>query len=456
MKKSLFFVFAMFFVVSLSLVEGVFSQEEDEFLAPEFDQITGLMKNIPALTGDDPTALIPNTDPGGVDDGTALDADGNPIEFNLHVPPDFTVEKTLASIGLEKNSPEDDLKDLLDQMTEQEMDPDERKILVQQAIDILLGTNESGKLDSKAYLNFPLLNIISGNEEKIKRVSEWNNTETFDENGNVDVNLIYYGQEIDGDTFLLEIPKTFMENPFSIKFIINNMGQLRCFAPTIMCQLPNPNFPAADDAEPFGKFSNGPPSIPYGAYDASFYEMDRLVRFDEDGEPVLDSNGEPRRTLGQGTRVEIVLAMPPGKFVNGIYTWGWRKHSPLTQFMVVVPEGGKMPNGMLTIDAFANGQAKSVDDISDQAPEKIILKALEKFKKEQIDRPRFFKRRFFKFQLAGIEDVKSQISVMKDKSTLPPGFEKDENADFTAVYMNGETYSESRERGGTGNVWILP
>ncbi|MGR3221163.1 MAG: hypothetical protein ACUZ8H_15315, partial [Candidatus Anammoxibacter sp.] len=46
--------------------------------------------------------------------------------------------------------------------------------------------------------------------------------------------------------------------------------------------------------------------------------------------------------------------------------------------------------------------------------------------------------------------------VMKDKSTLPPGFEKDENADFTAVYMNGETYSESRERGGTGNVWILP
>ncbi|MGR3177152.1 MAG: hypothetical protein ACUZ8E_03740 [Candidatus Anammoxibacter sp.] len=454
MKKSLVFAFIMFFVVSLSLVDGVYSQGEVEFLAPEFDQTTGLMKDIPALKGDDPTALIPNTDPGGIDDGTALDADGKAIEFNLHVPPDFTIEKPLADLGLENNSPEDDLKDLLDQMTVQEMDLDEREILVQQAIDILLGTNESGKLNTKAYLNFPLLNITSGNEEKIKRVNEWNNVETFDEKGNVDVKLIYYGQDIDADTFLLEIPPAFMDEPFTIKFTINNMKQLRCFAPTIMCQLPNPNFPAADDAEPFGKFSNGPKTIPYGAYDASFYEMDRLVRLDENGEPLLDNNGEPRIALGQGTQVEIVLAMPPAKFIKGIYTWGWRKHPPLTQFILLVPEGDKMPNGMLTLDAFANGQAKSVDDISDQAPEKIILKALEKFNKEQIDRPRFFKRFFFKFQLAIIEDVKLQIAVMKDKLTLPPGFEIDGNSDFTAVYMNGETYAESQQK--KAGVPVIP
>ncbi len=205
-----------------------------------------------------------------------------------------------------------------------------------------------------------------------------------------------------------------------------------------MCQLPNPSFPAADDAVPFGKFSNGPPTVPYVGYDASFYEIDRIV--DEEG----------RQRSEQGTQTEIVLAMPPGKFIKGIYTWAWRKHPPLTQFTVVIPEGDLMPDGAtLTIDAFVNGQASSVEDISDQAPEKIIYKALKAFD-AKVKRNKVSKK-----ALAIIDNVKDQIGVMKNKLTLPPGFEKDTAADFTAVYMNGETYVESQEKGGPQNNWIL-
>jgi len=254
------------------------SQEDIAFKSPEFDQESGLMKDIPALNGSTDTAfLIPNTDPSGMDDGTAIDETGNPIEFNLHVPPGFTKEVPLADIGMEKARPEDDLATLLDQMIIKKMDKTERKLLVTQALDILSGTNESGRLDTKPYNGFPLLNIISGNEKKVKRVSEWNNTETFDEKGNVDINLLYFGKDIDSDTYLLEIPSALMEKPFSIKYTINDVAGFRCFAPTVMGQLPNPNFPADDNAEPFGKFSNGPPTIPYAAYDASLYELDRIT-----------------------------------------------------------------------------------------------------------------------------------------------------------------------------------
>ena len=89
-----------------------------------------------------------------------------------------------------------------------------------------------------------------------------------------------------------------MDQPFTIKYTINDVAGFRCFAPTIMYQLPNPAFPAADDAVPFGKFSNGPPAIPYAAYDASFYEIDRLI------------NEEGKQRSEQGTQTEIVLAMP--------------------------------------------------------------------------------------------------------------------------------------------------
>jgi len=145
-----------------------------------------------------------------------------------------------------------------------------------------------------------------------------------------------------------------------------------------------------------------------------------------------------------------VLAMPPGKFIKGIYTWGWRKHPPLTQFTVLIPEGDKLPNGIPTIDGFINGQASTEEHISDKAPEKIVLNALREFK----SKIRF--KRMSKKSLAIIEDVKNQIVVMKDKLILPPGFEKDPATDFTAVYMNGETYIETHQKGGEGNNWVLP
>ena len=102
-----------------------------------------------------------------------------------------------------------------------------------------------------------------------------------------------------------------------------------------------------------------------------------------------------------------------------------------------------MPDGKtLSIDAFANGQAKSVEDISDNTPEKIVYKALKSFD-DKVKRKRVSNR-----ALAIIGNIKDQIGVMKNKLALPPGFEKDVAADFTVVYMNGESYVETQEKGG--------
>ena len=84
-----------------------------------------------------------------MDDGTAIDDIGNPIEFNLHIPPEFTKKVPLADIDIEKASPEDDLGLILDQISVKVMDKTERKLLITTAIDILLGTNDSGQLDNK-------------------------------------------------------------------------------------------------------------------------------------------------------------------------------------------------------------------------------------------------------------------------------------------------------------------
>ncbi len=78
MRNRVLLVCLFFFVISLTFVKFTFSQEDIVFKAPEFDQESGLLKDIAALKGEDSTALIPNTDPSGMDDGTAIDETGNP------------------------------------------------------------------------------------------------------------------------------------------------------------------------------------------------------------------------------------------------------------------------------------------------------------------------------------------------------------------------------------------
>jgi hypothetical protein len=149
-----------------------------------------------------------NSDPSGSLDGTALDAQGNPIQFNLHWPPEPAKDRWLSDIGIDCSSPTDDLQEILDYTIQTGS-----KDRIQEALDILLGTNVSGALANKAYKGFNLLKIYKAKNNKsydpIRR--------------NVHVTQLWYDTEIYSDSQLLEIPP---EGDFTITWHFRGLGDI--------------------------------------------------------------------------------------------------------------------------------------------------------------------------------------------------------------------------------------
>src|SRR5207245_11663255 len=85
------------------------------------------------------------------------------------------------------------------------------------------------------------------------------------------------------------------------------------------------------------------------------------------------------------TRCEMTRQLPPGKYLNLIYTWGWRRHPPRVQViensLKQVPEGkplvdwetetfGKTPRANRTT------QLEAIAKIGELAPAKRMWRAL--------------------------------------------------------------------------------
>ncbi len=149
-----------------------------------------------------------NTDPSGSLDRTALDENGDPIHFNLHWPPDATPRFWLDEQGYDPSAPTDDLEQILDELV-----ATGSKARVQEALDILLGTNESGALSNKAYLDFPLLKWRGANDNR-----------TFDpETRNVEITQLWYGTEIVSNSHLVMVPT---DGEYTITWKLRGLGDI--------------------------------------------------------------------------------------------------------------------------------------------------------------------------------------------------------------------------------------
>lgn len=132
-----------------------------------------------------------NSDPSGSIDGTATDANGDPIHFNLNWPQEKPASTYIADMGMDASSPTDDLQSVIDEII-----ATGSKARVQEGLDILLGTNFSGALSNKVYKGYELLNYRGRKDNH-----------TYDPvTKNITIEQLWWDNEIRSDSNMLEVP----------------------------------------------------------------------------------------------------------------------------------------------------------------------------------------------------------------------------------------------------------
>jgi len=202
---------------------------------------------------------------------------------------------------------------------------------------ILKGTTEG-----RIYDGFPLLNYSQGgplddqvdSEYKMKRLRDSGETATSI-GGNertiweVDVNMFWYGEHFDADTFQLRVPVDAHPNDLlRVNYHVYSLEREELSPAT-----------AVNDAG----------GLPFKIFDSTWSE----VHTDE--------------------VAHVSINKPPLGLLRGIYTWGWRDHPPKIQFLQPVFE--VEIDGEVVLDppsrSFAvRNRNLSISDIGDAAPEK--------------------------------------------------------------------------------------
>jgi hypothetical protein len=149
-----------------------------------------------------------NTDPSGSLDGTALDGSGDPIHFNLLWPQERPESVWIEDMGLDCNSPTNDLDAVLADIV-----ATGTKLRVQEGLDILLGTNSSGALTNKAYNGYELLNYRGRKDNQ-----------TWDPvTRNITIEQLWYDNEIRSDSNMVKVP---MNGDYTITWKLRGLGDI--------------------------------------------------------------------------------------------------------------------------------------------------------------------------------------------------------------------------------------
>ncbi len=147
-----------------------------------------------------------NSDPSGSLDRSALDANGDPIHFNLHWPQGEAPSFWLDDAGIDCSSPIDDFIDAV-----LEVYATGSKATANRAIDILLGTNTTGALTNKGYLGFELLNYKGRKDNQ-----------TYDPvTKNIVIDQIWYDAEIRSSHNMVRVPP---HEDYTITWRIRGLG----------------------------------------------------------------------------------------------------------------------------------------------------------------------------------------------------------------------------------------
>lgn len=344
-----------------------------------------------------------------------FDSNGNEMEDTLPHTPNvpFNLHDGEVQISdIPRTSPSDDLHEVLDGVLLAAQFGAVDQGLIQFGIDIL----EGNPID-RVYSGMPMLHYTG--PEKIRRVEPIFDAAGFKIGGNVDVHQIWWNGRIEGDTALLD-PSDVQDVPWTITYTVDVLkGGADDFSPFTMYfdDLPDPvNQPNAF----VDSGIHGPPHV---AMDTSFFPM----------------------SVGQ--RHVIKVKHPPAKYLNLVYTWGWRIHPPRVQVMenalkLAGPGCGsgigpclRLPeweNLVFTPTPRANKEA-AIAMIGELSPAKRMWQAL---RDAQGASPGVV------VDLMG--DALLSFADWEDRRTLPRGVDADPTADVTVFYVNNTLYGNAR------------
>lgn len=359
----------------------------------------------------------------------AYDSDGNEmvntlpstptVPYNLH-------HGTPEVFKINSLSPRDDLQAIFDFFLNPQVAPSNPSKYaqlekIQFGIDILEGRPINDSIGNNCYniyggacrnySGFPLLHY--NGPEKIKKVTKLATPDI--QNGdtiyyNVDVRQLWYDSHIESNTSMLDLTEV-QDVPWMVTYYLDVLNR------------------GEDDFSPFAMFldpkkqaDGTTKKLPHIAMDQSFFPME------------------------DGTRTILKVKMPPGKYYNLVYTWGWRMHPPRIQVMEDrhkhFPDPGN--NNKITrldsfeIDVFGptptlnqSTREQAISMISDLSPAKRMWNVF----------------RTAKEQVLNNQDPKTLLAEgfnafkgWQDRTHLPNDTLMDKSADLTLLYVNNTIY----------------
>lgn len=361
-------------------------------------------------------------------------------------------------------NPEEDLDSIISTLEKSVVEGRVELDMVRLGIDIL----EGNPIPYRAYSGFPMLHYNGPN--KVKKVVPIYDDKGKVVGGNVDVNLIYFGQHIEGDTAFVD-PSAVQEVPWTITYHVNILNQGReDFSPMVMTfnRFVDP-VTGADKRGPF-----------HAAMDQSFFPM-----------------------LEEGARYTVKIKETKGKYYNLTYIWGWRIHPPRVQVIenslkTAGPDGWTLPQWEKA--AFCRGGAQdlscnpigdpddkyyAINQIGDLSPAKRMWNifqvlntmiasclsddcdeskghAKSEKKKMQHKKDKNLRHKHYggeSVSVAGdehklrklISDLRQAFHDWRDRTKLPRGVEPDPDATMTLLYVNNTIYGSRQGLSGKGS-----
>jgi hypothetical protein len=319
-------------------------------------------------------------------------------------------------------SPTDDLRAALDTTARLAARPareaaevEELGKAIQRGLDVL----EGNPLPARAYSGFPVLHYVG--PEKVRAVTPALDAAGKTVGGNVDVHQIWYDGHIESDTAFVD-PGAVLDVPWTVTYSVDVLNR------------------GEDDFSPFAIYvdpSSGPP-LPHVGMDQTFFPMEN------------------------GTRTVFKIKMPPARYLNMVYTWGWRMHPPRIQvtenaLKKISVNGGKPltlpeweqsvfcppPNQRCSPRASEGLKLRAISMIGDLAPEKQMWSAL----REARDAAR---KGDFRTVAAKAQEARGSFDDWRDRTRLPRNGKykvtADREADLTMLYVNNTVYAEFADR----------
>ena len=260
--------------------------ETDPFVSPA--QATNLLPNFDGNLFDGNGVEMPNTLPSSAAHPYNLHdtpevssiSEASPETDLMHI---FSYSSKITTIKVKtRENNKDSVKGGL--ITEKRLPGEDglsRQQLAQRALDIL----EGNSIPDRVYSGISVLHYKG--PEKVAKVDK--------DTKNVNIHQIWYGSHIEADAAFIDVSEV-KEEPFTITYTVDVLHR------------------GEDDFSPMVMYFDDPalsmpgmPLMPHTSMDTTFFPM-----FD-------------------GKRYIFKMKMPPGKYYNLSYTWGWREHPPRGQ-----------------------------------------------------------------------------------------------------------------------------